>query len=193
MLIHSTLPGLRTEIDNFGPLFLKNVFNGDVHELYKVWVTLHTYAATRGTVLNIIPSINRKLFYESLRRFISCRGCPSNITSDCRRNFVSSQTQSFVNNLGISWHTNLPLSSCLRGFFASLVKSTKELLRKELKTYRLTYNELQIVLYEIEAVLNKCPITYYYEDQSECCLTPSHFLNGRTLQLYNPAILPVYR
>ena len=101
--------------------------------------------------------------------------------------------QSFVSSLGISWHTDLPSPSCHRGFLESLVKSTKKLLRKELKTYRLTYNELQAVLYETEAMLNNCPITYYYEDQSECCLTPSHLLYGRTLQLYDPAILLVYR
>ena len=68
-------------------------------------------------------------------------------------------------------------------FLERLVKSTKELLRKELKTYRLIYNEVQIVLYEIEAILNNHLIMYYYEDESECCLTPSH------LQLYNPAIM----
>ena len=47
------------------------------------------------------------------------------------------------------------------------------------------------MLYEIEAILNNRPITYYYEDESECRLTPSHLLHGGTLQLYNSAILPL--
>ena len=76
-------------------------------------------------------------------------------------------------------------------FFERLVNSNKELLRKEFKTYRLTYNALQTVLYEIETILNNRPITYYYEDESKCCLTPSHLLYGKTLQLYNLAILPL--
>ena len=57
-------------------------------------------------------------------------------------------------------------------FFKRLVESTKELFRKELETYRLTYNELQTVLYETEAILKKHLVTYYYKDESECCLTP---------------------
>ena len=47
------------------------------------------------------------------------------------------------------------------------------------------------MLYEIEAILNNRPITCYYEDESECSVAPSHLLCGRTLQLYNPAILPL--
>ena len=47
------------------------------------------------------------------------------------------------------------------------------------------------MLHEIEAILKNRPITYYYEDESECCLTPSHLLHGRTLQFYNPAIFPL--
>ena len=114
--LEDAYPFYATEIDNFGPLFVKNVFNGDSHELYKVWVTLYICAATRGIVLDIVPSINSKSFIESLRCFISHRGCPSHIISGCGRNFVSSQTLSFVNNLGISWHANLPLSPW-HGFF----------------------------------------------------------------------------
>ena len=83
---------------------------------------------------------------------------------------MSSQT-SFVNNLGISWNTNLSLSPWHWVFFECLVKSTKDLLDKELKTYRLTYSKLQAVLYEIEAILSNCSVTYCYEDESESCLT----------------------
>ena len=37
-------------------------------------------------------------------------------------------------------------------FFERLVRSTKELLRKELKAYKLTYEKLQTILFEIETV-----------------------------------------
>ena len=47
------------------------------------------------------------------------------------------------------------------------------------------------MLYEIEAILNNGPTTSYYEDASEYSLAPSHLLYGKTLQLNNPAILPL--
>ena len=39
------------------------------------------------------------------------------------------------------------------GFFERLGRSVKELLRKELKCYRLPYEELQTVLLEMECIL----------------------------------------
>ena len=88
-----------TGIHNFGPLFVKNVLNGDSHDFYKVWVKLYTCTVSRGIVLDIVPFINSRSFIKNLRRFISRRVCPSHIISDCGRNFVSSHAQSFVNNL----------------------------------------------------------------------------------------------
>ena len=70
-------------------------------------------------------------------------------------------------------------------FFERLVRSTKELLRKELKTYKLTYEQLQTIVFEIETISNNRPITYFYNDESESCLTPNHLLFGRTLLLFN--------
>ena len=65
------------------------------------------------------------------------------------------------------------------------MRNTKEFLRKELKTYKLTYEQLETILFEIEAIINNCPITYLYDDESESCLTPNHLLFERTLLLSN--------
>ena len=67
------------------------------------------------------------------------------------------------------------------------MKSTKELLRKELKTYKLTYEQLQTILFEIETIINNRPITFFYDDESESCLTPKQLLFGRPLLLSNPS------
>ena len=93
--------------------------------------------------------------------------------------------QSYVNNLGVEWHVNLPMAPWDGGFFECLVISVKELLRKELKCYRSPYEELQTVLFEIECILNNRPIMYYYSMDIEPCLTPNHLLYGRTLTLSN--------
>ena len=72
-----------------------------------------------------------------------------------------------------------------RGFFERIVRSTKTLLRKTLQTAKLTYEELQTVLYEVEQLINNRPITYYYSDNEESCLTPNRLLYGRTLKYSN--------
>ena len=65
------------------------------------------------------------------------------------------------NNLRVEWHLNLPMAPWHDGFFERFVRSVKELLRKELKCYRLSYEELQTVLFEIECILNNRPIEQY--------------------------------
>ena len=123
--LEDAYPFYATGIENFEPLFVNNVFNGDSYELHMVWATLPTCASTQGIVPDIVPFNNLESFIESLHPFISRSGEIIHHTS--------SQTQSFVNNLSISWHANLPLSLWHGEFYERLVKSTKELLRKELK------------------------------------------------------------
>ena len=44
---------------------------------------------------------------------------------------------------------------------------------------------LQTVLYEVEQIISNRPMTYYYSDNEESCLTPNHLLHGRTLRYSN--------
>ena len=40
-----------TRIDNFGLLFVKNIFNRNLYEIFKAWITFYPCAATHATVL----------------------------------------------------------------------------------------------------------------------------------------------
>ena len=60
--------------------------------------------------------------------------------------------------------------------FERLVRSTKNLLRKELGNLKLNYDKLQTVVLEIKTILNNRPLTYYYSDENEPCLTPNHVI-----------------
>ena len=122
-----------TGVDNFGSLFVKNIFESDNTTLYKVWVTLYTCAASRGVLFDIVPFISAKAFIHSFRRFISRRGCPVHVICDNGKK----ETQNFVHNLGVNWDPNLPLAPWHVGFFERLVCNTKELLRKTLKRTKL--------------------------------------------------------
>ena len=141
-----------------------------------MWVTLYTCAATRTIILDLVPSIDSDSFQDSFRRFISRRCCPSHVISDPGSNFNTGDTQALVNNLGVTWHTNLPLAP-----WHGVLKSTTEFLRKELKTHKLTYEQLQTILFEIfeiETIIKNRPMIYFSDDESESCLTPNHLLFG---------------
>ena len=131
-------------------------------------------AGTRGVIVDVVPHIDSTSFIKSFRRFISRRGGPSVIISDNGRNFVSNEKVEFVNGLGVDWRLNMPLAPWHGGFFERMVRSTKTLLRKTLQTAKLTYEELQVVLYKVEQIINR-----------ESCLTPNHLLHGRTLKYSN--------
>ena len=174
-----------TGIDNFGPMYVKNIFGRNYQNLYKRCGTLYTCAASRAIVLDLVPNLDSQSFIRSFRRFISRRGCPCNVITDNGSNFMLTHTQSYVNNLGVHWHANLPLAPWHGGFFERLVRSVKELLRKVVANARLTFEELQMLLSEVEAIVNNRPLTYVYEDNVETCLTPNLMLFGRALSLTN--------
>ena len=55
------------------------------------------------------------------------------------------------------------------------------MLKKDLQNCRLSYDEMQTVLFEVEMILNNRPFTYVYPDEIENAITPNHLLFGRTL------------
>ena len=70
----------------------------------------------------------------------------------------------------------------------------KLLLKKQLKTYRLNYEQMQPVLQEIETIVNNQLLTYVYPNKLETYITSNHLLFGRTLSFSNlePAPLKHY-
>ena len=97
------------------------------------------------------------------------------------KNFISDETQSFATSLGSNWDLNLPLAPWHGGLFERLVRSTKTLLKKDLQNYRLSCDQMQTVLFEVEMILNNRPLTYVYPDEIENALTPNHLLFSRIL------------
>lgn len=95
---------------------------------------MYTCAASRGIVLDPAPGLDSHSFTKSFHRFISRRGCPSNVILDSRKRFASVETVEFVGNMGVDWKGNLLLAP--GRFSEQLVRSKKELLRKQLHNYK---------------------------------------------------------
>ena len=91
-------------------------------------------------------------------------------------------TQLFACDLNVKWHFNIPLAPWYGGFFERLIRTLKHYLKRQLSNARLTYEEVQTVLFEIEAIMNNRPITYLYPNDLDQCLTPNHLIFGRRLE-----------
>ena len=81
----------------------------------------------------------------------------------------------------IKWQYNLAKAPFSGGFFERLVRSVKSSLKKCVGNATLSYDELNTVIIQIEAVLNARPLTYLYTDSIEEALTPSHLIIGRRI------------
>ena len=63
---------------------------------FKCYIVIYTCASTRGVILNVVPDGSAEIFINSLKKFISRRGCPAKILSDIGDVFVGDITQKFV-------------------------------------------------------------------------------------------------
>ena len=118
-----------TGVDNFGPLFVKSMFSSDSSTMHKVWVTLYTCTSSRALLLDLVPSRRSSDFIKSFEWFVGQRGVPNNVISNGGSSFVLVESQEFMNGLGVSWVTNMPLPPWYKGFLERLVRITKEVLR----------------------------------------------------------------
>ena len=66
-------------------------------------------------------------------------------------NFVAIETQNFTSDLNIKWHYlfDLALAPWQGGFLERLVRSVQELLKKDLRNYKIKFEELETILLEI--------------------------------------------
>ena len=59
-----------------------------------------------------------------------------------------------------------------------MVRTVKRSLRKVLGSARVSYEELQTLLTEIECTINSQPLTFVSSEDVEEPLTPSHLIKG---------------
>ena len=111
-------------------------------------------------------------FIRNFRRFAARRGLPRELNSDNGKNFVSaskmlralfnsSAVRRHFAKKGVEWTFNLERAPWWGGYFERLVQSVKRCLKKILKNAKVTSEELQTVLVEIEATLNSGPLHSY--------------------------------
>ena len=71
------------------------------------------------------------------------------------------------------------------GFWERLIALCKRCLKKVVGRRKLTFDELKVIIFEIESILNNRPLCYVYDGIDDIALTPNSLLFGRTLEQTN--------
>ncbi len=131
---------------------------------------------TKAVHIELVSDLTSEAFLAALKRFISRRGCPSDLHSDNGTNFVgannilkemysflallTTQTTitSYLSTQKINWHFSPERAPHFGGLWKAAVKSTKFHLSWEIGDQKLTFEELSTVLCKVECCLNSRPL-----------------------------------
>ncbi|XP_071653545.1 uncharacterized protein, partial [Temnothorax longispinosus] len=146
----------------------------------------------------LVTDYTTEAFLAAYKRFTSRRGICSTLSSDCGTNFKgadadlrklflasSKELEELAKLLardGTQWKFNPPAAPHFGGKWEAGVKSVKTHLNKIVGDQLLTYEEMNTLLIQIEAVLNSRPLCPQSEDPTDIsALSPGHFLIGQAL------------
>lgn len=159
-------PFFSTGIDCFGPYLVKI---GHRHE--KRWGLIFKCQMTKCIHLDLIPSLSAYAFLLALRRFISCRGTPSELLSDQGTNFRGAERElkeafaamerQLCDSLAkyqIKFQFNPPGAPHFGGTREREIRSIKNALRVVIGTEALREEVLHPILIEVEGILNAKPL-----------------------------------
>ena len=196
----SNMPSFRTEasepfevtgVDFAGPLRYKI----SKREEGKCYVLIFTCAASRAIHLELTKSQEAEEFQRKLNSFIARRGRPRLMISDNAATFKttaklikairkSEKLHDFLAAQGIHWRFNLAKSPWWGGIYERLIREVKKTLYKTLGRSHLSFENLEMVLMDIEINMNNRPLTYVEsESGEEEVLTPNVLIRGRNTYL----------
>ena len=146
----------------------------------KFFILLFICAVSGATHLELTTDVGTDSAILALGRLIRRRGKANYIISDNFKYFEASTLKRFLAHQGIKWSFILERSPCWGGFYERLVAIVKNSLKKGVLTSKLSLDELQAVIIEIDNVISSRPLTHL-EDQLYENLTPYHLIYGRNL------------
>ena len=183
--VRQAAPFSQVGIDLAGPLFVKQDQGGNCFS--KVYIALFSCCVTRAIHLQLVCNLSAETFLRCLRRFAARRGVPNLIVSNNAKTFKATEkalrklynqtrVKSELETKRITWRFNLERAPWWGGFFERMVRSVKRYLRKVLGNAKLTLDELNTVLVEVEGTLNSRPLTDAFEEFEGEVLTPSYLI-----------------
>lgn len=185
-------PFLNCGVDFAGPFEIKK-FRGRCQSHYKSYFAIFVCFSTKAVHLEVVIDLSTPAFIAAYRRFISRRGLVRNMYSDCGSNFKGAKSvitrsvsaidtdwnQTIAKELAefrTTWHFNPPASPHFGGLWEAGVKSVKRHLKRIVGNTKLTYDEFETILLQVEACLNSRPLCAIKNSHEVEVLTPAHFL-----------------
>lgn len=195
--VTETRPFAGVGTDFAGPFACKSSHLRNAKSL-KVYLCVFVCLSTKAVHLEVVSSLSTEAFVAALGRFVSRRGLPLLIRSDCGTNFKGTDRHlkeiveflsrnknnidCALSKMGITWKFDPPACPHWGGIFEAVVKVAKTHLRRVIGETILTFEELASIFCKIEAVLNSRPLCPLSSDPNDLeVLTPGHFLIGQPL------------
>ena len=181
-------PFYSTGVDCFGPMTIKIGRRTE-----KRWGIIFKCMTTRAVHLDLLDSLDTDAYLMAFRRFVSRRGKPYEMLSDCGTNFIggaaelkeafSAMEPELRHELAkhqVRFHFNPPNAPHFGGLWEREIKSAKYGLRVVLKDQSVPEQVLRTVLVEVEGILNSKPLGYTASDIADIDpVTPNVLLMGR--------------
>ena len=137
----------------------------------KTYICLFTCASTCAIHLELTHGLNVDSFLLVFRRSVGQRGLPATLLSDNATTFRSSSKEiqliccspevfRYLTNKQTSWSFIVPKAPWWVGFWERMVHTVNRSLKKVVGRAVLKFNEINMLLIEIESIINGQPLTY---------------------------------
>ncbi|GFS58633.1 integrase catalytic domain-containing protein [Trichonephila clavipes] len=201
-------PFLNSGVDFCGPFQIK--FKNQRKGIFsKVYVAIFVCLATKAIHLEAVTDLTTEAFIAALKRLCARRGRISTLMSDNATNFKGSAAElnrfiklicnknetlaNYFASEAIQWKFIPPRSPNFGACGRQGVKSFKHHLYRTLVNSKITFEEFETIIIQIEGILNSRPLVPLSDNINEYeVLTPGHFIIGRPISaIPEPAILDI--